>query len=735
MLSRVALELVKFRDDAVRNLGDLHEDVARHALEIITTAKQEHDAENGKWLENAGNELEKRLKKIRDDGLKQIYTRADQLEKRVMAERQKAVELEEVRPVLLELIRDTVQSIRLPFSGMVFRGQYDPRTVYAQSEVVYYKGGSYVSLTDNNRELPTGETWQQMAAPGQRGMPGQDGKDGAGVLSDANPLPLGPTADPGTANEVSRADHVHPEPVTLPTADEKAALAGTSDTPSESNPYVTAQDPGMTNAREWTAATVGQAEAEAGTATTRRAWTAQRVAQAIAAQAVSATGANYRFVRATGANAAANGTILTDAQTAASAGETIFVLPGEYEITSPLGKNGVNWWFAPGSVVSAATRVFSVESGSTISVVGAGRFTGAGTALHDSVVYVAVGGKIAFFQADEIFHDPATQTGFAAALEALGDFSGRIRNIESTAYDAVLADGGRGEVFVEADTIKGHDNGVDFVNGAGEATLYLKARRIEGGDRGPGHAVIIANEVSGYIQAYEFVPHGSGAGVASMNDSEIAFGPFYVSGNLQGRVLVQGDGATGLILDNAEIKTSSANSIESIADINTDEHTGVTVKGTLKIDKPIDPNATATGGIVMLDGEIIVPEQPTPPKIPYDMLVGFAGQPEDEQIDRIPIQRAITYENGSTPQVVFSEPPDSLVEFIIKAGSAASPTTLGKMEISSAGNAEWTQDAGITADVNFSPGHVLQIEAPDPADPELADIFVTVPFKLTGGTL
>ncbi|WP_313284642.1 hypothetical protein [Stutzerimonas kunmingensis] len=42
-------------------------------------------------------------------------------------------------------------------------------------------------------------------------------------------------------------------------------------------------DPRLTDAREWTASTVTQAEAEAGTATTRRAWTAQRVFQAIAA--------------------------------------------------------------------------------------------------------------------------------------------------------------------------------------------------------------------------------------------------------------------------------------------------------------------------------------------------------------------------------------------------------------------------------------------------------------------
>ncbi|WP_213662864.1 pyocin knob domain-containing protein [Stutzerimonas stutzeri] len=42
-------------------------------------------------------------------------------------------------------------------------------------------------------------------------------------------------------------------------------------------------DPRLTDAREWTATTVTQTEAEQGVATTRRAWTAQRVFQAVAA--------------------------------------------------------------------------------------------------------------------------------------------------------------------------------------------------------------------------------------------------------------------------------------------------------------------------------------------------------------------------------------------------------------------------------------------------------------------
>lgn len=49
------------------------------------------------------------------------------------------------------------------------------------------------------------------------------------------------------------------------------------------NTKVDTTDPRLGDAREWIASTVTQAEAEAGTGTTRRAWTAQRVWQAIAA--------------------------------------------------------------------------------------------------------------------------------------------------------------------------------------------------------------------------------------------------------------------------------------------------------------------------------------------------------------------------------------------------------------------------------------------------------------------
>lgn len=68
-------------------------------------------------------------------------------------------------------------------------------------------------------------------------------------------------------------------------------------------------DARLTDAREWTADTVTEAEAEAGTATTRRAWTAQRVRQAIVAWWNSASSAWGRgFVSS--ADAAAGRTAL-----------------------------------------------------------------------------------------------------------------------------------------------------------------------------------------------------------------------------------------------------------------------------------------------------------------------------------------------------------------------------------------------------------------------------------------
>lgn len=74
-------------------------------------------------------------------------------------------------------------------------------------------------------------------------------------------------------------------------------------------------DARLTDAREWTASTVTQAEAEAGTATTRRAWTAQRVFQAIAAWWAASAAKTKLDGIATGATANATDAQLRDRAT------------------------------------------------------------------------------------------------------------------------------------------------------------------------------------------------------------------------------------------------------------------------------------------------------------------------------------------------------------------------------------------------------------------------------------
>jgi hypothetical protein len=74
-------------------------------------------------------------------------------------------------------------------------------------------------------------------------------------------------------------------------------------------------DARLSNSREWTASTVTQAEAEAGTATTRRAWTAERVFQAIAAWWAASASKTKLDGIATGATANATDAQLRDRST------------------------------------------------------------------------------------------------------------------------------------------------------------------------------------------------------------------------------------------------------------------------------------------------------------------------------------------------------------------------------------------------------------------------------------
>jgi hypothetical protein len=95
--------------------------------------------------------------------------------------------------------------------------------------------------------------------------------------------------------------------------DAAAVLAGTAVQPaglaSTLTGYVQTSDARLSDSREWSATTITQAEAEAGSATTRRAFTAQRIFQAAAAWWAATASATGQAL-ATAANAAAARTTL-----------------------------------------------------------------------------------------------------------------------------------------------------------------------------------------------------------------------------------------------------------------------------------------------------------------------------------------------------------------------------------------------------------------------------------------
>jgi hypothetical protein len=133
-------------------------------------------------------------------------------------------------------------------------------------------GPSAYQVAVANGFVGTESQWLESlkGAPGVQGVPGPAGPPGELLPIAANSL-LGNDTN-STALPTAIPFGNVPALIGVPTnAQLTTALSTKVDT----------TDSRLSDSREWTASTIDQAEAEAGTATTRRAWTAQRVRQAI----------------------------------------------------------------------------------------------------------------------------------------------------------------------------------------------------------------------------------------------------------------------------------------------------------------------------------------------------------------------------------------------------------------------------------------------------------------------
>ena len=123
------------------------------------------------------------------------------------------------------------------------------------------------------------------------------------------------------------------------------------------NTVAAGNDSRFSDAREWTADTVDQAEAEAGTETTRRAWTAQRVRQAIAAWWTGAsTAAGRALVTAVDAAAQRTALALSSADSPQFTGVGLGI-PSRAGYAAAVG-SGV---FSRAQIVTAAGSTYSCD--------------------------------------------------------------------------------------------------------------------------------------------------------------------------------------------------------------------------------------------------------------------------------------------------------------------------------------------------------------------------------------
>ena len=244
-----------------------------------------------------------------------------------------------------------------------------------------------------------------------------DPSSGGASLSDATPQALG-TAAAGTASTASRSDHRHAMPTaagvgadatgtavaavaahaaaadphpTYTTAAEAAAAAPVQSVAGRTGAVtlaaadvsgaVSASDSRLSDAREWSAATVTQTEAETGSSTARLAFTPLRVFQAIAAWwAASASKTKLDGIAATATANSSDATLLARANhTGTQAGSTVtgaYTAAGMTMATARiLGRS---------TAATGAAEEITIGSGLTLSA-GALTATGGGSGTVTSV--------------------------------------------------------------------------------------------------------------------------------------------------------------------------------------------------------------------------------------------------------------------------------------------------------------------------------------------------------------
>lgn len=254
------------------------------------------------------------------------------------------------------------------------------------------------------------------------------------------------------------------------------------------------------------------------------------------------------------------GTKIVNAQTAAADGDTIKVY-GDATLTSTLGKDGVNWWFAPGATLTTASdELFSDGNAEQdFRITGHGNFvsTLAGTPL----IFPDDDDSNWLIECDTIHHQGTATNSPALKLDGTTRIHAR-ESIISDKYDACWVQSGTH--YVKTPYLRGMitDNGVDNGNALefSGGTGYIEADLMT--SYGPVMEVQVAVSSTVFrVKSKKMEAYSGGTGIVLQMDVSTvgAFDGVIECPDMVGRIVhtATGTGAKKLRIVGARIDSSS----------------------------------------------------------------------------------------------------------------------------------------------------------------------------------
>lgn len=299
---------------------------------------------------------------------------------------------------------------------------------------------------------------------------------------------------------------------------------------------------------------------------------------------------------------------ISAAISAASAGDTVIVLPGTYA-ESVTAANGVDLYGLPGATISSsAGTALSVPTGVSCVVDGAFDFI-AGTSSTSPVVSLTGTGEV-MFSANSVLHQAteiATNETGIYTTKATARIS-VVKESRSVAYDGIWVDGGT-NVYIRTPLSIGGDNGVEVTGGV-NVLLDIKTITGEAGnglnlvDGGGGNITsLVLRVVDSHISSTQ----NRAVGVSPSSDD-------YLSITLQGCIIansfeninpavhvVHGGGVTGrIIIRDTHIRDDSG----GFATYSIDSNAPIEMDG-VAVDLPLEGTVIYSGSYTSPDGNLV----------------------------------------------------------------------------------------------------------------------------------